>query len=38
MRSERVEKVLEGKMSRKDIQQMMAAADTSQDGRIDYQG
>ena len=38
MRSERVEKVLEGKMSRKDIEQMMTAADTSQDGRIDYQG
>ena len=38
MRSERVEKVLEGKMSRRDIEQMMAVADTSQDGRIDYQG
>ncbi len=38
VRSERVEKVLEGKMSRRDIEQMMAAADTSHDGRIDYQG
>ena len=38
VRSERVAKVLEGKMSRKEIEQMMAAADTSQDGRINYQG
>ena len=38
MRSERVVKVLEGKMARRDIEQMMAVADTSRDGRIDYQG
>ena len=38
MRSERVVKVLEGKMTRRDIEQMMAVADTSKDGRIDYQG
>ena len=38
VRSERVAKVLEGKMSRKEIEQMMATADTSQDGRINYQG
>ena len=38
VRSERVVKVLEGKMSRRDIEQMMALADTRNDGRIDYQG
>ena len=38
VRSERVVAVLEGKMSRRDIEQMMALADTKDDGRIDYQG
>ena len=31
-------KILEGKMGRKDIEQMIAVADTNKDGNIDYKG
>ena len=38
MSSQQVYKILEGKMSRRDIDEMIAVADRNRDGKLDYKG